>query len=207
MNYKRVLILCIVTLIIVSTISVVSAGWFDFLGGEKNATTLNCSDGEECIFVSIDTPEPGDLSLEDNDMVVYLNVTDENNHTEQYECSVWSYYSNPTTHIWASTEELTPGNYTVVAYFPGSDSFKEASWNGTVEVKEKEEVKTSNVSSTADDSSGDPSNEVVSTETTQEGGLTVTTTTYADGHTKVVKSGTVTVGAGQHVGSFSSSSG
>ena len=205
MNYKRVLILCIVALIIVSTISVVSAGWFDFLGGEKNATTLNCSGGEESIFVSIDTPEPGDLSLEDNDMVAYLNVTDENNHTEQYECNVWSYYSNPTTHIWGSVNDLTPGNYTVVVYFSGSNSFKEASWNGTVEVRKDEPVKVSNVTSSSDDSSGDSSTEVVSTETTQEGGLTVTTTTYADGHTKVTKSGTVTVGAGQPVGTMKSS--
>ena len=201
MNYKRVLILCIVTLIIVSTISVVSAGWFDFLGGEKNATTLNCSSGEERIYISIDAAETSDLSLENNDMAVSVNVTDENNHTEQYTCDVWSFYSNPTNHIFGSVDNLTPGNYTVVAYFPGTSSFKEASWNGTVEVKQKEEVKLSNVSS-SNDSSNDPSTEVVSTETTQEGGLTVTTTTYADGHTKVVKSGTVTVGAGQHVGTM-----
>ena len=190
MNYKRVLILCIFALIIVSSLTVVSAGWFDFLGGEpeKSNTTIQCwsNDAGDGLIIHLATPSPGDLQTNSSSRIVYVNVTDENNNTEQYNISEWEPDDLGTPGYGKCylkhTLKLEPGKYTVSIYYPGDDTFKNSSFKDTFDLGPKD---------SENDTAGDPSTEVVSTETTHDGNLTTVTTTYADGHKVSRTTGTV----------------
>ena len=190
MNYKRVLILCIVALIIVSTISVVSAGWFDFLGGdepEKSNTTIKCVSNKagDGLIIHLVTPSPGDLQTNSSSRIVYVNVTDENNNTDQYNISDWE--PDPPSSPYGKSSlkyilKLEPGKYTVSIYYPGDDTFKNSSFKDTFDLGPED---------SENDTASDSSTEVVSTETTHDGNLTTVTTTYADGHKESHTTGTV----------------
>ena len=193
MNYKRVLILCIAALIIVSSLAVVSAGWFDFLGGGDEplkGTLIICkqnNDNKPILEVHLQANNSyHDILSNSSGRVVYLNVTDENNHTEYYNISEWKVpsYLEGSKSFLVYEMELDYGTYQVSAYFPGDDEFNCSSFNQTIVIDPPE-------SDSSSDYSSDPSTEVVSTETTHDGGLTITTTTYADGHTKTVTNGVV----------------
>ena len=203
----------------VSTISVVSAGWFDFLGGESNEPKIgeivyiHCypyySGNEYSVYVHGGWLNANDLNLTEKwleNKYMQVNLTDENGQIiESRNISFEDFFDG--SHVVKTTDgdafEVAywiyadyfkvsgPGTYVVSFYYPGDENITEFKYNETVNVTES--LKDTYESQQASDSSAnsDPSTEVVSTETTQEGGLTRTTTTYADGHTRTVESGVV----------------
>lgn len=146
MNYKNIILISIIALIILSSFSVVSAGWFDFLNSEPeptlNQTGLQCwglsSGGIN--FRIFTTNDDIKISNKDN-ITVQVNITDENNNTNSLNISDWV---ESDIYGLNHTEYMDFGTYNVSMYFPGNDIFNASSWNGTIVIKPNEDADTIN---------------------------------------------------------------
>ncbi|WP_461462244.1 hypothetical protein [Methanobrevibacter sp.] len=187
-NKKFIISLLLVALCLFS-LSLVSAAGFDFFTGHDDLypTTLNCYPTDHgCLVVELNTSSSEALSEDSSNRTIYINVTDENNHTKHFEEKFLtnSFLNDDNTSI-STNLSLDPGTYNVSMYYPGDDVFNASSFNAKVTLEPRTDFSENNTNG----SSGNSSTEIVSTETIHDGNLTTIITTYADGHTKNVTKG------------------
>ncbi len=184
MKDKKFIISLLLVALCLFSLSLVGAAGFDFFTGHKDLypTTLNCYPTDHgCLVVELNTSSSEALSEDSNNRTIYINVTDKNNHTKHFEEKYLptSFLNNDNTSI--STELwLDPGTYNVSMYYPGDDVFNASSFNAKVTLKPSTDLPENN----SNGSSGNSSDEIVSTETIHDGNITTIITTYADGHIK-----------------------
>lgn len=138
MNIKKIILISIIALIILSSFSVVSAGWFDFLNGEPalSETKLSCWDasssdaGKMKVMIFLEGTNSNSLKSY-QDIPVQVNITDENNNTTSFNITNWEIdYGNSGKLCYYVPLDF--GTYNVSIYFQGNDEFNASYWNGAV---------------------------------------------------------------------------
>jgi hypothetical protein len=162
MNLKKILIISVFALVILSTVSMASAGLFDMGGKSLKQTTLNCTSnlndaerdfqGIKVILTAADDKE--NLQNGTSKQIVYVNATDENgqtyNHTVIFKESENQFNKDVLIYRW----DLPAGTYHVTAYYPGANGFNSSSFEGDVIVYVNGgPAKTSSSNTTTSDSS------------------------------------------------------
>ena len=137
MNYKKILLIFLLLLVVFSTVGAASAGWFDSSDSKKDSkltihSNVHKTRGDYIIVVKAELAdneiyEPEDGRGFENE-TIYVNLTDENGHTECYNLSATSIGE-------VAIVNLTYQNYIVSAYFAGNDKYNpsNATLNNTLD--------------------------------------------------------------------------
>jgi hypothetical protein len=132
MDNKKFLLFTIILMMAVSSLCIVSAEPSDSNDGKQLNTTISCTPGVGSLDIYLNTSESGNIWADSDNCIVYVNVTDEDDNTEQYNITEWMYQGVDFS-IFGDLD-LEPGTYDISIYFPGDDLFNESSFNDTVTI-------------------------------------------------------------------------
>ena len=133
MNIKKIVLFTVILMIAVSSLSAVSAGWFDFLNFGKTDTYMlydtpyNEAEGAQYVAVILEANYTNGTHNPLLNKTIHVNVTNENGTTNSYNVN--------STEGYVKICKLTPGNYTISAVFSGDDQYNSCNLTDTKEVK------------------------------------------------------------------------
>ena len=134
MNIKKIFVITIVALTVLSCLSVASAGWFDFSASEPTPTTIyaRLHDTDNSIIkIVIEVNESGKINTL-KDKPVYVNLTDENGEVTSYNLTTNRTIGGDPNYC--AVIEPEAGTYVISAYFPGDENYTSSSRNVTLDV-------------------------------------------------------------------------
>ena len=123
MNMKKIILLTVILMIAISSLSMVSAGLFDFLGSGKTDTYMlfdtpySKSENAEYVSVMLLANSTNGTDKKLDNKTIHVNVTDENGTTKSYDV-------NSSEKEYVKICKLDPGKYTITAIFPGDNEYK-----------------------------------------------------------------------------------
>jgi hypothetical protein len=132
MNKKRIVLISLIFLMAVSSLSMVSAGWFNF-GSDKVDTYMffdyrySKSAESDQASVILDANYTNGTHEELVNKTIDVNVTDENGTSKSYSVTSIDGY--------VPICNLTPGNYTISAVFKGDDKYNFSNLTEKKEIK------------------------------------------------------------------------